>query len=115
MREATMKKLLAGLLITVAAACATVPGSTVEVSWGPSPWYPYCTWDTPCWYSESQLFVYGWGYVDRPTYVTLYANPGRRDSWANRRRDWHPSSQPRHRGRNWDDHDRNGRNHDRDH
>jgi hypothetical protein len=95
------KSLFAGLLV-VLAACA--PVRHVDVSWGPSPWYTYCSWDAPCWYGPNQVFVYGWGYVDRPTYVVLRGNPGRREGWANRRRAWYPRQRPQYRGQDWDGH-----------
>ena len=113
-----MKALLAGLLLLALSAC--VPTSSVmQVSWGSGPWYTYCTWDEPCWYSENRVFVYGWGYLRRPTYVLLYENPGRRERWEHRRGEWHPRSRPAYRGRDWDGHkkdrDRDRReHHDRD-
>jgi hypothetical protein len=103
-----MKTLLAGLLLLTLSACMPV-GSAMEVSWGPSPWYTYCTWDAPCWYSENRVFVYGWGYLERPTYVLLYENPGQRERWEHRRAEWHPRGRPAYRGRDWDEHK-----HDRD-
>jgi len=117
-----MRKLIFAGLLVVLTACGSV--RQVDVSWGPSPWYTYCAWDTPCWYGPNQVFVYGWGYVDRPTYVLLYSDVSRRERWANRRRDWHPQDRPRHRGRDWDeqkggrdrgrDNDRGDRKRDRD-
>ena len=89
---------LAALLLLT----ACVFPSKVEIAGGPGPWYTYCSWDMPCWYGENLVFVYGWGYVDRPTYVRLYANPGRREGWEHRRREWHPRSRPQYRGRDWD-------------
>ena len=97
------KSLFAGLLV-VLAACA--PIRQVDISWGPSPWYPYCSWDAPCWYGPRQVFVYGWGYIDRPTYVLLRSDAGRREGWANRRREWHPGKRPQYRGQDWDGHAR---------
>jgi len=107
------KSLFAGLLV-VLTACGSL--RQVDISWGPSPWYTYCSWDAPCWYGPTQVFVYGWGYVDRPTYVLLRGNPGRREGWANRRREWHPRKRPQYRGQDWDAH-RGGRDrgHDNDH
>ena len=96
-----MKTLLAGLVVLTLSACMPVP-SVVEVSWGPGPWYTYCAWDTPCWYSDNTVFVYRWGYVDRPTYVYLFENPGRREAWEHRRHDWYPRKRPVYRGRDWD-------------
>ena len=96
-----MKTLLAGLLLLTLSACMPAP-SMVAVSWGPSPWYTYCTWEAPCWYSDHQVFVYGWGYLERPTYVLLYENPGRRDGWEHRRMKWVPRKRPAYRGRDWD-------------
>jgi hypothetical protein len=93
------KSLFAGLLV-VLAACG--PVRQVDVSYGPSPWYTYCSWDAACWYGPNQVFVYGWGYVDRPTYVLLRGDPGRRERWANRRRDWYPQQRPQYRGQDWD-------------
>jgi hypothetical protein len=108
------KSLFAGLLVALA-ACG--PVRHVDVSYGPSPWYTYCSWDAACWYGPNQVFVYGWGYVDRPTYVMLRGDPGRRERWANRRRDWYPQQRPQYRGQDWDGHkggrDR-GRGKDRD-
>ena len=105
-----MKMLRAIALMLTLSACA--PPATMEVSWGPGPWYNYCTWDAPCWYSDTQVFVYGWGYLPRTTYVTLYANPGRREHWEHRRREWHPDNRPAYRGQDWDGHkENNGRNH----
>jgi hypothetical protein len=98
------KALFAGLLV-VLAACA--PVRQVDITWGPSPWYTYCSWDAPCWYGPNQVFIYRWGYIDRPTYLVLRSNPGRREGWANRRRDWHPGKKPHHRGSDW-----NARNND---
>ena len=95
----------AGLLV-VLSGCAV---RRVDVSYGPSPWYTYCSWDAPCWYGPNQVFVYGWGYIDRPNYVVLRSSPGRREGWANRRRAWYPRSRPQYRGQNWD-----GRTRDRD-
>jgi hypothetical protein len=95
------KSLLAGLLLAVA-SCVVPAGSEVEIAWGPSPWYTYCAWDAPCWYGDNRVFVYGWGYVDRPTYVYLYDHPARRDAWEHRRRQWHPGARPAYRGRDWD-------------
>ena len=103
------------LMLTLS-ACVP-PSTTMEVSWGPGPWYTYCTWDAPCWYSDTEVFVYGWGYLPRPTYVTLFADPGRREHWEHRRRQWHPENRPAYRGRDWDGHKQNhGRDHhDKDH
>jgi hypothetical protein len=107
------KSLFAGLLVMLT-ACGSI--RQVDISWGPSPWYTYCSWDAPCWYGPNLVFVYGWGYVDRPTYVLLSGNPGRREGWAARRREWHPRKKPAYRGRDWDvyksDRDRG---HDKDH
>jgi hypothetical protein len=96
-----MKTLLVGLLVLTLSACMPM-SSLVEVSWGPNPWYTYCSWEAPCWYSDNAVFVYGWGYVDRPTYVRLFENPGRREAWEHRRREWHPRKRPEYRGRDWD-------------
>lgn len=120
-KEASVKaSIFAGLLV-VLTACV-LPPSQVEIAWGPAPWYTYCSWDTPCWYGDNAVFVYGWGYVDRPTYVYLSDNPGRREGWEHRRRDWHPGKRPQYRGRDWDEHkkdherDRGDRDHhDHDH
>ena len=98
-----MKTLLAGILLLTLSACLPV-GSVVEVSWGPNPWYTYCTWDAPCWYSDNQVFVYGWGYLERPVYVRLFADPGQRERWEHRRAEWHPRKRPAYRGRDWDAH-----------
>ena len=110
-----VKTLLTGLLVLTLSACLPAP-SVVEVSWGPSPWYTYCTWDAPCWYSDNVVFLYGWGYVDRPTYAYLFDNPGRREGWEHRRRDWYPRKRPVYRGRDWDTfkHERDRKRHDRD-
>ena len=97
------KSLFAGLLV-VLAACA--PIRTVDISWGPSPWYTYCSWDAGCWYGPNRVFVYGWGYIDRPTYVLLRGDAGRREGWASRRREWHPGKKPQYRGQDWDAHKR---------
>jgi hypothetical protein len=108
-----MRKTLFAGLLAVMTAC--LPVRQVDISWGPGPWYTYCSWDAPCWYGPNQVFIYGWGYVDRPTYVVLRANPGRRDGWANRRRDWHPRKKPQYRGRDWDTRTRDqDRGHDKD-
>ena len=114
--------LLAGLLV-ILTACI-FPPSQVDIAWGPAPWYTYCAWDTPCWYGDNEVFVYGWGYVDRPTYVYLLDNPRSREGWEHRRREWHPRNKPQYRGREWDDYkkgrekdrgDRGRRDHDHDH
>jgi len=111
-----MKTLLAGCLLLILSACAPARGA-VEVSWGPGPWYSYCTWEAPCWYSENSVFVYGWGYINRPTYTHLLAHPGEREGWSHRRRDWHPNDRPRYRGRDWEDykksHDADKHQHDK--
>lgn len=111
-----MKTLFAGLLLLTLAACMPT-SSRMQVSWGTGPWYAYCTWDDPCWYSDNRVFVYGWGYLERPSYVLLYENPGRRESWQHRRAEWHPRGRPQYRGRDWDAHkkdrDRDRRDHDR--
>ena len=101
-------------LLLVLTACWP---NQVEVAWGPSPWYTYCSWDAPCWYGDNVVFVYGWGYLDRPSYVLLYANPGRREGWEHRRRDWHPNPRPQYRGRDWDTFKqrRDQDHHDKDH
>ena len=116
------KALLVGLLLALTACVAP---NRIVVAWGPAPWYTYCSWDAPCWYGDNLVFVYGWGYVDRPTYVRLFDNPGRRDGWEHRRRDWHPGARPQYRGRDWDSYktrrdkekgqDRDRADHDRDH
>jgi len=97
-----MKRLLAGVWLCFVAACLPPASTTVAVSWGPNPWYTYCTWDAPCWYSGQTVFIYGWGYVERPTYVYLLANPGRREGWAHRRRAWYPGKRPEYRGQDYD-------------
>ena len=104
--------IFAGLLLALT-ACA-VPNE-IEVAWGPSPWYTYCSWEAPCWYRDNAIFVYGWGYVDRPTYVYLHDHPDRREVWEHRRRDWHPRPRPQYRGRDWDNFKaRRDREHERD-
>jgi hypothetical protein len=102
-----MKQLFAGAVLSILVACA--PATSAEVSWGPGPWYRYCTWDTPCWYPNNNAFVYGWGYIDRPTYSYLEAHPERRDGWSERRQNWHPHDRPAYRGRDrdWDAYQRN--------
>ena len=35
-----------------------------------------------CSSSDTEVFVSGWGYLPRPTYVTLFADPGRREHWS---------------------------------
>jgi hypothetical protein len=97
-----MKTLLTGAVLVMLAACAPPATTTVSMSWGPGPWYHYCTWDAPCWYSEHQVFVYGWGYIERPQYAYLVAHPERRDTWANRRREWYPEKRPVYRGHDWE-------------
>ena len=94
-----MKRLLAVMLGLTLWACAP-SRTTVSMSWGPN-WYSYCTWDTPCWYSDHVIFVYGWGYIEKPIYVYLVEHPSQREGWAYRRREWHPSNKPAYRGRDW--------------
>ena len=98
-----MKRLFAGLLMLTLAGCAARYSSVgVEESWGPNPWYTYCTWDSPCWYSNNSVFVYGWGRFDRPTYYELRSHPFRRERWEHRRQNWHPRNRPAYRGQDWD-------------
>jgi hypothetical protein len=106
-----MRTWLAGLLLVAVSACMPAP-RRIEVAWGPNPWYSYCTWDAPCWYSDRVIFVYGWGYLDRPTYVALFEHPARREGWSHRRRNWHPRKRPEYRGRDWDRHKKNQGDHD---
>ena len=110
-----MRTLLAGALLLALSACAP-SATTVTMSWGPGPWYHYCTWDAPCWYSEHQVFVYGWGYIERPQYVVLLQHPEQREGWAHRRREWYPERKPVYRGRDWDAHKKKEepKHHDRD-
>ena len=107
-----MKKSLFATVLLALTACLFP--KEVDVSWGPAPWYTYCSWDAPCWYGPSLVYVNGWGYIDRPTYVVLRSNARRREAWEHRRRDWHPRKRPEYRGREWhaDQHDGG---HDKDH
>jgi hypothetical protein len=96
-----MRSLIAGLVLLALSACVVAPRA-VELSWGPNPWYTYCTWAAPCWYSDDVIFVYRWGSLSRSTYAYLSAHPGERDGWSHRRRDWHPNDRPEYRGQDWD-------------